>query len=60
MATIISVSLILHFVVAGIAIEFLPRFFTSKVMALVFLYFFITHAGFGYVLRVAPWLVDPR
>ncbi len=60
MSTLISLFIILHFVVAGIAIEKMPRFFTTKVMAYVFVYFFAVHVAFGYVFKAAPWLVDPR
>jgi hypothetical protein len=60
MSTLISLFLILHFVIAGLVLEKVPRFFTTRMVAGVFAYFFAVHLAFGYVLRAAPWLVDPR
>lgn len=60
MTTFISLFIILHFVVAGLVLEKVPRFFTTKAMAWTFAYFFAVHVAFGYVLKAAPWLVDPR
>jgi hypothetical protein len=60
MTTAIALFILLHFVVVGILIERKPRFFTTRVLAYVFTYFFVVYAAFGYVLRAAPWLVDPR
>ncbi len=60
MTAIISVFIILHFVIAGLVVEKVPRFFSTRVMAWTFAYFFAVHVAFGYLIKAAPWLVDPR
>ncbi len=60
MSTLVSLTILLHFVVAGLLLERRIHFFSTKVLAGVFVYFFAAHVVAGYVLKAAPWLVDPR
>ena len=60
MSHVVSLFIILHFVIVGIVLEKFPRFFTTKMVGGVFAYFFAVYVGLGYLIRAAPWLVDPR
>lgn len=60
MGFLLSVLIILHFVIAGVVIERRPDFMNTKTVAKVFAYFFAFHLAAGYVVKAAPWLVDPR
>ncbi len=60
MTTLVSLTILLHFIVVGLLVERLSEFFNLGVLAGIFTYFFAAHAALGFVLRAAPWLVDPR